>query len=81
MEIYWKSPLIDEVEYGINAENLGYMDILKNMPQTRKKMQEIESILPAQSSITDINKILKGEPFNEFFQTEEFPVALYITFK
>ena len=82
LQLCWKSPLIDGIEYYLDDNDIyDHMSILKNMPNTRQKMREIESILPTQSAISDIHAIFQQEPFNKYFETEEFATALYITFK
>lgn len=79
--VSFKSPSIDGIEYMLNDNDVyNHTSILKNMPNTRQKMREIESILPSKSAIEDINAVFQQDPFSKYFQTEEYPVALEITF-
>lgn len=79
--VSFKSPSIDGIEYMLNDNDVyDHTSILKNMPNTRKKMREIESIKPSKSAIEDINAVFQQDPFSKYFRTEEYPVALEITF-
>lgn len=91
VQLYWKSPIIDGILYGLYGNFFRYssttqltrndiLSILRNMPNTKKKMQEIENISPTKTVLSDINAILQKEPFCKYFQTKESPTSLYITF-
>lgn len=65
--------------YSLSEKN-SYDSMLKNMPNTQKKMEEIENILPTKNAIYDIKAIFQSEPFSNYFLSEISTETLYITF-
>lgn len=79
LKIEWWSPFIPGRRYTLDKGDM-YSSILKNMPNTKQKMHEIENILPPQTVLSDIQDVFQQEPFNKYFLTRQYLNHLDITF-
>ena len=79
LRVEWWSPFIRGRRYTLDKGDI-YTSMLKNMPNTKQKMHEIEDILPPQTILSDIQDVFQQEPFNKYFLTEQYLNKLDITF-